>query len=354
MVRVALLSSLLLAGCTSHSLRSDYYETQFRAQQALEGKPAAFDRLAALQSDWRARAEDPAWCRLVPGSEKRVARAAVIADKAERMVRARESVLSQRETTEVMLNAFVDLESEYDSLVDLLVGSEAPVAAVSAITEQKYLIRRMANSLVLMMQVDMSNAVEAADLFGRDVARFQNLLDASINGNEELGIDQPEDPQVEDALAQIEELFTGYVADSAPDMLDNVAYRHDAWLALKEMDELGDGRKGKKVASEKVQTPDSEAKGDATRAEASETDADAAAEGDAGVESDAGAAEEGDGAGDAADAAGMEELVDEPAADGMTEADVPEDAMPSDVEDDGAAADDAPPADEADEDEATM
>lgn len=245
MIRLALLSCLLLAGCSSHSLRSDYYETQFRAQQALEGRAEAFDRLSQLQTHWHARSDAGWLCRHLPGGEKRQLRAAFIADKAERMVRSRDSVLSQRELTDVMLNAFVDLESEYDSLSDLLVASEAPVAVFSAVAEQKYLIRRMANSLVLMGQVDMANAVEAADLFGRDVARFQNLLGASINGDEELGIEPPDDPQVEDALAQIEELFTGYVADSATDMLDSVAYRHDAWLALKEMDELGDGRKVK-------------------------------------------------------------------------------------------------------------
>jgi hypothetical protein len=262
MIRFALLSCLLLAGCSSHSLRSDYYETQFRAQQALEGRTKAFDRLAQLQVDWRARS-DPRWyCRHLPGAEKRHSRAVFIADRAERMVRSRDAVLSQRELTEVMLNAFVDLESEYDSLVDLLVANEAPVGVLSTVAEQKYLIRRMANSIVLMGQVDMANAVEAADLFGRDVERFQNLLGASINGDEELGIDPPEDPQVEDALAQIEELFTGYVADSAPGMLDSVAYRHDAWLALKEMDELGDGRKVKATQDEGTGSEE-EAAGDA-------------------------------------------------------------------------------------------
>jgi len=313
MIRFALLSCLLLAGCSSHPLRSDYYETQFRAQQALEGRAQAFDRLAQLQSHWRARSDAGWLCRHLPGGDKRQQRAAFIADKAERMVRSRDAVLSQRELTDVMLNAFVDLESEYDSLVDLLVANEAPVAVLSTVAEQKYLIRRMANSLVLMMQVDMANAVEAADLFGRDVARFQNLLGASINGDEELGIDPPEDSQVEDALAQIEELFTGYVADSSADMLDSVAYRHDAWLALKEMDELGDGRKVKSKAPAAAAPADTAGAAGDSAAAADAADASDADTGTASADAgeDAGAAAADEQARDAGDAGDEEALNDE-------------------------------------------
>lgn len=322
MMRLALLSFLLLTGCTTHSLRSDYYETEFRAQQALDGKAAAFDRIAQLNADWnkRANAGNSSGPHQAPGGGKNQARAAFMADKAERIVRAKDAVLSQREMTEVMLNAFADLESEYDSMVDLLVGNEAPIAAFSAISEQKYLIRRMANSLVLMMQADMTNAVEAADLFGRDVARFQNLLDASINGNDEMGIDPPDDPQVEDSLAQIEELFTGYVADSAPDMLDNVAYRHDAWLALKEMDELGDGRKAKKPAAGKAS-----AAADGTVHDAADDDESEPEGAPAG--SDGGASGDANSMRDEAETGVASDEETEPSADGdMGEADMPEES----------------------------
>jgi hypothetical protein len=328
MMRLALLSCLLLAGCSTLHQRSDYFETQFRGLQAMEGDTAAFDRVASLQAGWERRGEAGALCGVISGGKKNRQRSALLAEKSLRVVKARDAVLSQRETTEVMINAFSDLESEYDALVGLLTDSDAPVAVFGVVSEQKYLIRRMANSLVMMAQADMTNAVEAADLFGRDVAKFQNLLDAAINGDDELGIDPPENPEVEDSLAQIEELFSGYVADSAPDMLDNVAYRYDAWLALGEMAAMGDGREARLApagnvapASQNADAMDEISGDDAETKEGERVPGD----GDAGAEADPAmgaepVAEDGDAVtGDevpAADGDGAA-AVDEPAEDGI-------------------------------------
>lgn len=298
MTRVALLACLFLAGCSSLPERSDYFETQYRGAQALGGDAQAFDRLSALEGVWVERSRRGTF-RDMLACEKSQLRAERLADGTLRVVRAKEAILSQRELTEVIVNALVDLESEYDALAAMLVEGEAPAAALGLVAEQKYLSRRMANSLVLMAQTDMTAAVEAADLFGRDVARFQALLDAAINGNDEMGIDPPDNPEVEDSLAQIEELFTGYVADSTGDLLNNVAYRYDAWLALGEMAALGDGRQQKvkndAPAEKAAATPPADGAGDEpVEADLAGDDAAADAEGNEELPADdgAGAAED--------------------------------------------------------------
>lgn len=230
-----LLVPALLAGCTSTGnplVRSDLFETQARAAAALNGDAAAFDRLAVLGERWSDRADRGFVYRLAAWDRGNRDRAAIVADEVQRMVQARDAVVSQRELADVMVNALRDLESEYDSIIETLTDSDAPLTDIQLAAGQKYLARRMVGSLVLMSHSDMSQAVEAADLFGRDVNRFQQVLEAQLNGSEELGIDPPDDPSVEDSLAQIEELFSGYVADSAGDVLENAVARYDAWLAM--------------------------------------------------------------------------------------------------------------------------
>lgn len=243
MIRAALLACVFLAGCSSLSQRTDYYETRYRGMEALTGDAQAFDRLGELQAQWQARAAKGSENCPAPCGASAV-KADAIGDATRRIVRGRDAVLAQRELADVTINALADLESEHDALMALLLDNDAPAALLSDVAEQKYLARRMANSLVLMSQMDMTRAVEAADLFGRDAARFQKLLDAAINGDEEMGIDPPDNPEVEDSLSQIEEIFTGYVADATTDLLDNVAYRYDAWLALADLAAFDD-RPGK-------------------------------------------------------------------------------------------------------------
>lgn len=249
-----LLCPLVLAGCTSmHNplVRSDLYETQARAAGALNGDTEAFDRLAVLGERWTARS-GAGWCyRLAFWDRANQQRAGAVAADVTRLIDARDAVLSQRDLGEVMTNALRDLESEYDAIIENLESSDAAAAEVRIAAEQKYLARRMAGSLAQMAHSDMSRAVEAADTFGRDVYRFQQLLDASLNGNDDLGVDPSENPDVQDSLTQIEELFSGYVADSAPDVLENVVSRYDAWLALGDLAALTPARSkeaGKKAA----------------------------------------------------------------------------------------------------------
>lgn len=240
MLRLSLIAVPLffLAGCTSlcnPSIRADLYETQARGAAALDGNEAAFDRLEQLQQDWASRGEQDWRYKLMPWDRANRERAAVLAAGVGRITQARDAVIAQRELVDVMSNALRDLEEEYDTILDTMMQDEAPAATLRVITDQKFLAQRMAGSLVLMSTSDMSHAVEAADLFGRDVNRFQRLLGIATGGDEELGVEPPDNPEIEDSLAQIDELFNGYVSDSAPDVLDNVVARYDAWLALGDM-----------------------------------------------------------------------------------------------------------------------
>lgn len=253
----------MLAGCTSlHNplVRSDLYETQVRAAGALGGNAPAFERLGQLQKRWERRAADN-WChRLMPWDRANRVRSATVVADIQRVSGARDAVTSQRELGQVMVNALRNIEDEYDAINENLQqqgggeqggygedgvaaeeggqGGGLPPANLRALADQKYLARRMAGSLALMSSPDMSQAIEASDQFGRDANRFRKLLDATINGDEALGIKAADNPDLQDSLSQIDELFAGYIGDSAPDLLDNVVMRYDAWTALGELNAL--------------------------------------------------------------------------------------------------------------------
>lgn len=235
---LALSLTLFATGCASlHNpwVRSDVHETLAQGQRALEGDTRAFARLDTLGERWTCRARDTGLRSLAFWNEAGRERAALMADGVERLAAARSAVVSQRELTELMGNALRDLESEFDAVIEMQTTDGASTEVLMLSANQKYLVRRLQHSLALMAGADLAPAVEAADTFGRDVAEFQRLLDAALNGNEALGIDPPDNPEVEDSLAQIEELFAGYVADSAEDLLENVVYRYDAARSLAEM-----------------------------------------------------------------------------------------------------------------------
>ncbi len=240
---VLLLVVLSLPGCTSLSnpaVRADLFETAQRGSQSLQGSDAAFDRLQVLGERWNCRGKQGLAYTLAPWDRANRDRAAQVADATNRMLAARESVLAQRDLVDVMVNALRDVESEYDTVITMLGEDGAPAADITLAAEQRYLARRMSASLEQMSREDMSASAEAADMFSRDVSRFQYLLDAAINGNEDLGVEPSGNAEVEGSLAQIEELFTGYVAESADDVLESVVARHDAWLALGEITGQGD------------------------------------------------------------------------------------------------------------------
>lgn len=242
---LALPMIVVLAGCTSFgnpSVRSDYYKTQHLGSRALLGEAEAFDGLEKAAVCWDRRAKQGGLHALAPWDKANRERAAVIADDIRRLVGSRSAVLGQKDLVEMMSNALRDLEAEFDVVIDMLAEEDAPSANLMLATEQKYLARRMQHSLALLSATDMSRAVEAADQFGRDVIRFQQLLDAAINGSSELEVMPPENPEVEESLAQIEELFTGYIADASEDVLENVVFRHDAWLALESLAALEGGK----------------------------------------------------------------------------------------------------------------
>lgn len=260
MSRIAVVSLvvLLLPGCTSLSnpgVRADLFETAQRGAQSLQGNEAAFDRLQQLRERWACRGRQGIAYALMPWDRANRERAAQLGAATDRLLVARDGILAHRDLVEVMANALRDMESEYETVITLLGEDGAPAGDITLAAEQKYLARRMIDSLQSMSQDDMSAAVEAADVFSRDVGRFQRQLDAQINGDESLGIEPAQNAEIEGSLAQIEELFSGYVAESAGDVLESVVARHDAWLALGDIVAQGDPLLAEPAGDDESATP---------------------------------------------------------------------------------------------------
>lgn len=238
-ILVSLSAASLLAGCSALPVsadRADYFETQYRAAQALQGEDAAFERLGELRQRWDSRAD----CRLPWRADSR-RRAGQISVQVAQIVDAGESITAQKDVVELMINALRDIESEYDAILGILQDGDAPVADRQLAAGQRYLARRMLHSLALLSGADMASAAEASDLFGRDVALFGRQLAAAINGDEELGLEAASDPEITGSLTQVEELFEEYVQSATEDLLDQVVFRFSAWSALQALSALEHG-----------------------------------------------------------------------------------------------------------------
>ena len=102
-----------------------------------------------------------------------------------------------------------NLQSGLSSITRILTtnaGDESP--NIGLITQQLQVLERMGRSLDNIFKGGARSA-EAIDTFGRDTRRFQAILDAMVEGNEELGIKKIENP---DAREELKTLATSYIA----------------------------------------------------------------------------------------------------------------------------------------------
>jgi len=83
---------------------------------------------------------------------------------------------------------------------------------------QSLLAERILGAVNTVLAGD-ENAVQAADAFGRDAARFGQVLNGMLQGNPGLKISQVEDPDARGRLAEISELFE-FVSGSVDEILE--------------------------------------------------------------------------------------------------------------------------------------
>jgi twitching motility protein PilJ len=125
-------------------------------------------------------------------------------------VEANKDQISQlSELISVAISKIPSLQSRLGNITRLLMSNaESESSSIGLITRQLQVLERMGRSLDNIFKGGARSA-EAIDTFGRDTRRFQAILDAMVDGSEELGVKKIENPE---AREELKTLATSYVA----------------------------------------------------------------------------------------------------------------------------------------------
>jgi len=170
------------------------------ATEAAAGKAAAFKLLSDARNDFAQRwgylkKGDPATGLPPAPSTVRPEMRAVQLDW-ERLLKNTDAILSSEQTVlslhqvaATLAETVPQLQIEYEKVVEILLQRGAPAAQVAMAQRQSLLAERILGAVNTVLAGD-ENAVQAADAFGRDAARFGQVLNGMLQGNPTLKISQ--------------------------------------------------------------------------------------------------------------------------------------------------------------------
>ncbi|MCU1752623.1 methyl-accepting chemotaxis protein [Pseudomonas sp. 6D_7.1_Bac1] len=199
------------------------------ATEAAAGKAAAFKLLSDARNDFAQRwgylkKGDPATGLPPAPPAVRPEMHAVQLDW-ERLLKNTDAILSSEQTVlslhqvaATLAETVPQLQVEYEKVVEILLQRGAPAAQVAMAQRQSLLAERILGAVNTVLAGD-ENAQQAADAFGRDAARFGQVLNGMLQGNPSLKISQVEDHDARARLAEIAELFE-FVSGSVDEILE--------------------------------------------------------------------------------------------------------------------------------------
>lgn len=129
-----------------------------------------------------------------------------------------QTVLSLHQVAATLAETVPQLQIEYEKVVEILLQRGAPAAQVVVAQRQALLAERILGSVNTVLSGD-ETAVQAADAFGRDAARFGQVLDGMLGGNPVIKVTQVQDRDARARLAEIAELFQ-FVSGSVDEILE--------------------------------------------------------------------------------------------------------------------------------------
>ncbi|SFM57458.1 twitching motility protein PilJ [Halopseudomonas yangmingensis] len=198
------------------------------ATEAATGTPQAFDLLQASRNDFQLR-----WDYLTQGREEtglppvpqQLAPQVEGVDQlwnrmrrnADAIVSSRDTVLGLHEVARTLADTVPQLQVEYEEVVEVLIESGAPVDQVAIAQRQSLLAERILGSVNRVLAGD-TDAVMAAESFGRDASLFGRVLQGMLQGNPAANIGQVTDDEALIRLQEIAELFA-FVSESVEEIL---------------------------------------------------------------------------------------------------------------------------------------
>ncbi|WP_433768537.1 methyl-accepting chemotaxis protein [Pseudomonas putida] len=199
------------------------------ATEAAAGKAAAFKLLSDARNDFAQR-----WSYLKKGDPSTglpPAPAAVRPEMRavqldwERLLKNTDAILSSEQTVlslhqvaATLAETVPQLQVEYEKVVEILLQRGAPAAQVAMAQRQSLLAERILGAVNTVLSGD-ENSQQAADAFGRDAARFGQVLNGMLSGNVALRVSQVEDRDARARLMEISELFE-FVSGSVDEILE--------------------------------------------------------------------------------------------------------------------------------------
>jgi twitching motility protein PilJ len=129
-----------------------------------------------------------------------------------------QTVLSLHQVAATLAETVPQLQVEYEKVVEILLQRGAPAAQVAMAQRQTLLAERILGAVNTVLSGDESSQ-QAADAFGRDAARFGQVLTGMLQGNPALKVSQVEDRDARARLIEISELFE-FVSGSVDEILE--------------------------------------------------------------------------------------------------------------------------------------
>jgi len=191
------------------------------ALEAAAGNADAFELLdksqKGFQSAWNAvkdeQVSDPeAMARLQTLLDEVNANADVI-------LKGEDTVLDLHEVADTLAQTIPSLQAEYEGVVEILVTTDAAPEQIAFAQRQSWLAERIVRSIAKVLEGG-DGAVIAADSFGRYASLFGRIMNGMIEGDAAMGIDQVNDPDALDYLAEIADLFDEFVNQSVDEILE--------------------------------------------------------------------------------------------------------------------------------------
>jgi twitching motility protein PilJ len=129
-----------------------------------------------------------------------------------------QTVLSLHQVAATLAITIPQLQVEYEGVVNILLDSDAPAGQVAVAQRQSLLAERILGSVNKVLAGDQ-DAVQAADMFGRDASLFGRVVTAMREGNPAMEISKVTDAEALDRLEAIATLFE-FVSSSVDEILD--------------------------------------------------------------------------------------------------------------------------------------
>lgn len=192
------------------------------ANEASAGNEEAFEQLTNARNQFQSK-----WDQLVKYRGKNDASIVAVdkiwkpvAANAETVLKGKTAVLELHELALTLTETMPDLQAEYDIVVEGMLRARAAPSQISIAKQQTVLAERILRSVQKVLQGGV-DATTSAEAFGRDATEFERILKGMLEGNAELGIQQVDDPEAQDALAAIADSYEQSVKKSANALLTN-------------------------------------------------------------------------------------------------------------------------------------